>query len=763
MPSLLPIALLVLGGLAALSPLLVRRLGPRAAYVSSAVFGVLAVAFTVAGSDTLSGDAPRFTYDWLPALGVRISLVLDGLALLFSLLILVVGALVLAYSASYFSDASPSVSSIYTWLTLFAASMLGLVLAGDAILLFVFWEMTTISSFFLIGGRGGDNRAPATRALLVTGIGSLALLLSLVLMASIAGDFTIQSILANRDGIAESSIAPLIFAGLLLGAFTKSAQVPFHFWLPGAMVAPTPISTYLHAATMVKAGIYLVARFTPLLAGTEWRNVVIVFGVATAFYGAAIALKQHDLKSLLAYSTVSQLGFLMALVGVGTFASLAAASVHILAHGAYKATLFMIVGVIEKEAGSRDIREVSGLRQAMPRTALVAGAAALSMAGVPILLGFVSKEEAYIALTEAPGDLSWVVATTALMVGASILTFAYSARFYFGAFEGSATRKLDEPAGSLVAPAAASSIAGVVLGLAVFALDRLVSEAAASATGSGQEIHLALWHGFTPALALSVLTIAAGSALVYARERIGTWMDRLRSTVRGDETWDRLYDSTISLGRITGEPFLSDAPRRHLSWIAIALLALTTSAFFVTGFEVEGSPAESTAGDWAVLALLVASTLGVASATNRMAAVALLGATGFLVAITFALLGAPDLVLTQLLVETLTVVLVVLVFRRLPRTFHPTSRRRHRAGLALGGSLGLSAIAVTWLLTSRRNLSEVGSYYLGNSIDETGGTNVVNTILVDFRALDTLGEITVLAVAAIGIFVLVGTKRGRST
>lgn len=762
MPSLLPIALLVLGGLAALAPPLVRRLGHNFGYLSSAVFGVLALSFVVAGSGALGGDVDRFTYDWLPALGVRFSLVLDGLALLFALLILVIGALVMAYSARYFSEPPSSLGGTYAWLCLFAASMLGLVLAGDAILLFVFWEMTTISSFFLIGGRGGDNRAPATRALLVTGIGSLALLLSLVLMASMAGDFAIQSILASSGDIAESSLAPLIFVSLLLGAFTKSAQVPFHFWLPGAMVAPTPISTYLHAATMVKAGIYLLARFTPLLADTQWRYVVIAVGVATAFYGAAIALKQHDLKALLAYSTVSQLGFLMALIGIGTFAALAAACVHILAHGLYKATLFMVVGVIDKEAGSRDLRELSGLRRAMPRTAVVTGLAGLSMAGVPPLLGFISKEEAFIALTEAPGNGSGMALTTALMVAASIFTFAYSARIFYGAFEGPRKQELFEPAMSFIAPAAITSLGGLALGAAVFALDPLVGAAAGDATGSGEAIQLALWHGFTPALALSTLTIAVGSAFLFARDRVDALLDRLSAGIRGDEAWDRMYDSTVSLGTVTGEPFLADAPRRHLSWIAVALLALTLGAFVVTDFTPEGSPAGSATADWVVLALLLGSTLGVAGASNRMAAAALLGTTGFLIALTFALLGAPDLVLTQLLVETLTVVLVVLVFRRLPRSFHPTSRRRHRAGLALGTSLGLSAVAVTWLLAGRRGLSEVGSYYLESAPEEAGGDNVVNTILVDYRALDTLGEITVLAIAAVGVFVLVSKPRRRS-
>jgi len=758
MPSLLPIALVTLAAFAALSPLLVRRLGRDAGYALGAVFAALAVAFALAGGDVLRGETAMFSYEWLPAVGVSISFVLDGLALLFALLVLVVGALVMAYSARYFSD-SPSLGRTYSLLTLFAASMLGLVLAGDGILLFVFWELTTITSFFLIGEGGGDKRAPATRALLVTGIGSLALLMSLVLMASITGDFSIAAMLSDPSAITGDALAPAIFILLLLGAFTKSAQVPFHFWLPGAMVAPTPISTYLHAATMVKAGIYLLARFTPLLAGTQWRYVVIGVGVVTALFGAAVALKQHDLKALLAYSTVSQLGFLMALIGIGTYTALAAACVHIVAHGLYKATLFMVVGVIDKEAGSRDIRKLSGLRRAMPRTAVITGLAGLSMAGAPPLLGFISKEESYIALLEAPGPRSLTVLTTIVMVASAILTFAYGARIFLGAFEGPLKQELYEPATSFLAPAAITSIGGTILGLAVFLVNPLVGAAARAATGSGDEVELALWHGFTLALGLSVITIGAGVALLLARRRVDGFMDRLRAPLRGRETWDRIYDSTVSFGKRAGNPFLSDAPRLHLSWIAVALLAATAGAFVVTDFSPEGSPPSPLAADWIVMALLVCATAGVAAATNRMAAAALLGATGFLVAVVFALLGAPDLVLTQLLVETLTVVLVVLVFRRLPQSFHPTSPRRRRAGLALGSALGLGAAAVTWLVAGRRELSEVGAYYLDAGPRDAAGNNVVNTILVDFRALDTLGEITVLAMAAIGVFALVGQRR----
>ena len=757
--TFLPITVPFMVLLAALTPLLTRRFGRNSAFGLGAGFTLLALGFALSAPRVFAGDTPTVGAEWLPAVGVRAVLVLDGLSLLFALLILVIGALVMFYSARYFTNL-PATRRELSLLVLFAASMLGLVLAGDAILLVVFWELTSITSFFLIGGAGGETRAPATRALLVTGIGGLALLASVVLMATVTGEFSIAAILSDPVALRESSLGPAILVLLLLAAFTKSAQVPFHFWLPGAMVAPTPVSTYLHAATMVKAGIYLLMRFTPLLEGGSFRYAVIAFGTITALVGAATALKQHDLKLLLAYSTVSQLGFIVALVGVGTPEALTAAGVHICAHGLYKATLFMVVGVIDKEAGSRDIRDLSGLRKAMPRTAVITGIAGLSMAGFPPLLGFVSKEEAFTAFTGAPGDPSFGLLTTALIVLATIFTFAYGARIFYGAFEGPLQQELYEPAPSFIAPPAVTALLSLVLGAVVFVLEPLIDGAAgASLNSSAVHVELTLWHGATAALGLSALTIAGGTLLFVARDRVDALLQRVRAPLSGDDAWDGGYDATLTLGGRVGEPFLSSIPATHLGWIGALTVGLGAGAFLVTDFMATGSPPAATAGQWALLGLLACTSVGVATASNRLAAVALLGLTGFLVAFAFAVFGAPDLVLTQLLIETLTIVLVVFVFRRLPRTFHSTTQRRRAAGIALGLALGVGAAFMTYALAGRRGLSEPGAYYLEAAPAEAGGNNVVNTILVDFRALDTLGEITVLAVAAIGVFALVRSVR----
>lgn len=738
-------------GLALAAPLITRAMGRAAGYPLGAGYALAGALLVLRAPAVLRGEEVVAAFSWAPSLGVGFTLVLDGLSLLFSLLVLVIGALVMAYSAAYLKREGAH-GGFYSVLTLFAAAMLGLVLAGDAILLFVFWELTSISSFFLIGGDGRAGGKPATRAFLVTGLGGLALFAGLLLTGIAAGSFDLREIMTDPGAVREHAFAPAILALLLAGAFTKSAQVPFHFWLPGAMVAPTPVSTYLHAATMVKAGIYLLARVSPLFGGTApWLYVVVFTGLVTAVVGAGLALRQHDLKALLAYSTVSQLGFITALVGVGTVPALAAAAAHTIAHAAYKATLFMVVGIIDHEAGSRDIRELSGLRRMMPLTATVTGVAALSMAGFPPLLGFVSKEEALGAFLAAPGGRGFGVAAAVLAVTASVMTLAYGARIFDGAFGGPPRQRLYDPALRFLAPAAVTALAGVALGFGISGLDPLVGALARDALGSSGTVHLALWHGLTPALGLSALTIAGGFTLFLARDRVDRTFGTLRGPLDGAVFFDRGHEATVAAGRLVGRPFVSDVPARHLGWIFGAVAVAGLAAWAGHG-EVLPLPApRGLPPEWAVAVLLALAVLAAAAARTRITAVAVLGIAGFLVAVLYVLLGAPDLALTQLLVETLTVALVVLVFRRLPQSFREVSRRRRSA--AGGAALGMGVLAglAAYRLTGRRGISQVGEYYLGAAVPEAGGRNVVNTILVDFRALDTLGEITVLAVAAIGV------------
>jgi multicomponent Na+:H+ antiporter subunit A len=755
----------VLGGmflLAAACPMLARLWGKRTGYPLAACYALGATA--LAAASDMGGTALEVSARWVPALGISLTLTVDGLALLFALLVLGIGALVMAYAAAYFSEDS-QMGRLYGLLTLFAASMLGLVLAGDIILLFIFWELTSVSSFFLIAGDGGARQKPATQAFLVTGIGGLALLAGLLLMGSVAGTFELSTILASAGTIAESPLAPGILLLVLAGAFTKSAQIPFHFWLRGAMVAPTPVSTYLHAATMVKAGIYLLARLAPLIAASGgWRHVIIFTGLTTAAVAAFQALKQYDLKALLAYSTVSQLGLLTALAGIATFKALVALGVLTLAHALYKSAAFMVVGIVDKKAGTRDLRELSGLRHSMPVTALVGGLAGLSMAGLPFFLGFVSKEEAFGVILEDVGSGPAILVAAALALASAIFTFAYAARLFLGIFGGKPMRHpAEEPARSFLLPAATTALAGAVLGLSVPLLDPFIERVAASATRGTGNVHLTLWHGFTVALLMSVVAVSLGTFLYLQRVRVEKIVARVRFPYEGSRVFDRLYDAAISLGKRVGDPFLSHAPVRHLSWVFVTTAAVALAVWAYEGAALTTPPPADFTADRAITVVIAVACVLVALTRVRLAAVAMLGLVGFLVAVLYVLFGAPDLAITQLLIETLTVTLVVLVFRRLPSTFRHVPRPRAIATGALAVFMGALATAGTYALTGRRELSEAGRYYLEAAPRDAGGNNVVNTILVDFRALDTLGEITVLAVAAVGVFSIVKlTRKGKS-
>jgi multicomponent Na+:H+ antiporter subunit A len=747
-------ALTVVFGLAAVTPWLTRRLGRDTGYLGAAVLAGLSAWLASAGPAVLAGRPVVDEVAWIPAADLAFTLRMDSLGWMFALIVLGIGALVLGYCARYFGRDDPRTGRYLALLTFFAASMLGLVLADDVVLLFVFWELTSVSSFFLIGGLG-EGRAGATRAFLTTSLGGLALFAGVILLGVVAGTTSISGIIAQGELITASPLAPAVIVLLLLAVGTKSAQLPFQYWLPGAMVAPTPVSTYLHAATMVKAGIYLLFRFTPVFAGDlRWQLPLVLIGLSTAVFGSVLALKRTDLKALLAYSTVSQLGLLVGLIGIGTPLALAAAALHTIAHALFKATLFMVVGIVDHEVGTRELRELGGLRRTLPVPAAAAGLAALSMAGLPPLLGFVSKEEAlagFLKLAE-PGWLGPLAATLAVV--ASIGTFAYSGRFYLGTFEGRVRTPGHPAPHAFAAPAAITALAGLVLGLVVPRLDPLVNAVSRDTTGVDADLHLALWHGFTVPLLLSGVIVAGGVTLL-ARWGAVERIQRRVTTPSGERVFDRVHDAALALGDRVGAPATSNAPAVFLLPVLAALAVGGVAAALVTDLGPLGPPAPSLAADWAVVLLLAGCTIGVVQARSRLAAIATLGLAGFTVAGWFVLLGAPDLALTQLLIETLTVALVVVVFRRLPSTFTRGRRGRKVGAGAVAVVVGLLAGSATFLLTGRRELSEVGTRFLAEGEGLTGGINVVNTILVDFRALDTLGEITVLAVAAAGIVSLV--------
>ena len=765
---------------ALLAPSLGRRLGRAAGWpISAALLGVGLLVVHASQPETVTAAVP-----WMPTLGVELALRLDGLSLLFSLLVLGVGALVMAYSARYLPPGRHG--SFYGLMTLFAAAMLALVLADDVVLLFVAWEATTLCSFFLISRSGAGAREPAIRTLLVTAAGGLALLSAVVVMVAQVGSTRLSVILADpvwsEDGGFTSAVAVLV----AVAAFTKSAQLPFQAWLPDSMVAITPVSAYLHAAAMVKAGIYVLLRFSPVMADVPvWRVLLIGCGLTTALVGALAAVRRYDLKELLAYSTMSQLGLLVATIGIGTPAALTAAVVHTAAHALFKSALFMLVGVVDHQSGTRDMRRLSGLRRTMPVTCVAMTVAAASMAGVPPLLGFVSKESMLDAFWEVPGAGPVLAVTVALV---AVLTFAYSARLVIGAFgdqTGDRATAAVAPAGATVdemaatpgsaaptdvtdviearpafwVPAVVPAVAGVVLGLAPWLLDRLVGDAASAAVGSTTQTHLTLWHGVTPALVLSVCVIVLGTAAVLARARLEPVVQRLRSPVSGLAVVDGLRARTISAGQRVGHLTSTSAPRRHLMVPVVCLVALAA----VAAAGVRGLPdvvgARDLPLDWGLLALLAVGTLAAVVARSRVAAIVVLGVVGFTMTVWFFSLGAADVALTQLLVEILTVVVMMLLLRRLPATFRADPKRSTVLPAVLALGAGAATTLAVLALTGQREMSPAGEYYVREGEAVTGGANVVNTILVDFRAFDTLGELTVLGVAGLTIVVLLRSRR----
>ncbi|GGC75571.1 DUF4040 family protein [Hoyosella rhizosphaerae] len=753
---------LVLGLLALTSiaaPILDRYLGRSTGWVLAVIFLALGgVVANEAHPQLANGGTIEFTAPWMPAIDVNFHLRMDGTSLLFVALVLGVGALIMAYSARYHSRGRHA--GFFVLMSLFATAMFGLVVADDVILLFVFWEFTTIASFFLIGRSGQHANQPALRTLLLTAGGGLALLAAVVTMMVYTGTSQLSVILADPIWQENKTFATTVGVLIIIAAFTKSAQFPFHYWLPDAMAAATPVSAYLHAAAMVKAGIYLLMRFSPALSdNTVWQSTLIATGLLTAIMGALFALQRHDLKEILAYSTVSQLGFLVAVIGIGTPTALAAAGIHTLAHALFKATLFMLVGVIDREVGSRDIRKLTGLSRVMPITAALTALSALSMAGVPPLLGFISKENMFGAFLEAPGP-NWVGPMVgALAVTGAVLTFAYSFRIVYGAFGGPvAQKKLHEPSLVFLLPAAVSSLAGLALGLYAKPLEPLIDRIVLDTQGEPGNVYLTLWHGFNAALVMSLITIALGIVLFLNRVHVDKLLDRKLFPVTGIEVFEKIYSSIIAFGAKVGDLTRSNSPARHLA-APFVLLVLLAVAVFASNPVIPDFPAPVTEPiDWLLLALLTLGVIGMVITRSRLGALALLGVVGFVVALLFFQLGAPDVGLTQLLVEVLTVVVAVLILRRLPRVFHKVSASRTAVTATIAVIAGATAGLATYVLTGRREISAAGDYFMREAENETGGTNVVNTILVDFRALDTLGELTVLGVAGLIIIAILDSS-----
>jgi multicomponent Na+:H+ antiporter subunit A len=745
---------------ASLLPLVSVR-SPRTAFGVAAVLpGATLLWALVNAGPALAGGLSE-TITWAPALGLALSFRLDALALTMIVLVSGIGAVVLLYSIGYFAANSPASPRNAALLLAFAGAMLGLVLADDLFTLYVFWELTSIASFLLVGqsGRGREERRSAVQALLVTVFGGLAMLLGFVLLGEAAGTYRISEILADPPGGELVLVAlPLI----LLGAFTKSAQLPFHPWLPAAMVAPTPVSAYLHAASMVQAGVYLVARLTPGFADLAiWWLPVVVVGLGTMLVGGWRALSATDLKQLLAFGTVSQLGFLMVLFGSGSGVAALAGDAMLLAHGLFKAALFLTVGVIDQVTGTRDIRRLSGLGRALPGTAVATTLAAASMAGVPPLLGFIGKEAAFEAFLLEGGVRGWAVEFG--VVAGSALTVAYSARYLWGAFAGKPGRDRTpvrhRPSPVLTAPVWVCAAAGVGLGLGYGPVDALATSYA-DVYPDLDGYHLALWHGLGLPLLYSAVTLAAGLLLHAGRNRISALSGHSPFTAQ------RLYEKVISgLGRlavgVTGRMQVGSLPA-YLAVILVAFTLLPGVATVLAGAWPADIPLYHSALQVPLAIAVVAAALTLLRARRRFTAVLLVGVIGYGVGGLFIVEGAPDLALAQFLIETLSLVAFVFVLRMLPELFtEERSPRRVRLPKMLLGGLGGLAVAVFAVVLSGARTGEpaASAEYARLAPAEAGADNVVSAIIVDFRALDTVGEIGVLFIAAAGVASLVLATR----
>lgn len=725
----------------------------------------------------MAGETARLFVEWVPEIGMNLGLRLDGLSLMFAMLITGMGLLIIIYADSYLGKDDP-VGKFYSTLMLFMAAMLGIVLSDNLLLMMVFWELTSISSFLLVGywNHRADARDGARMALTITGGGGLAMLGGFVLLGQIAGTYEISDMLANAATIQADANYPIALLLILVGCFTKSAQFPFHFWLPQAMAAPTPVSAYLHSATMVKAGIFLLARLTPVIGGTElFTAIVSTTGLVTVAFAAFIALFRQDLKGLLAYSTISHLGLITFLIGLGSPLAAVAAIFHILNHATFKAALFMTAGIIDHETGTRDMRKLGGLWHLMPWTATLAMTATAAMAGVPLFNGFLSKE---MFLTEAvtfaqAGGWRWIVPTVATF--AALCSVAYSARLVHDIFFNGPARDLPnphphEPPMGMKAPVILLATLCVVVGLLpALTLGPLVLVASTAMLGHAPpEFHLAIWHGFNLPLLLSMLALAGG-LIFYFRVNRNNRLHKLDTErwfgpFTGLNVFWRSSDGLFShAGRLTSLLEIGSL-QRYVAWMLMAGMVVAISGL-VTGEMPQTGSRELLPVTLPALVLwgllLLSSGWLALRHHNRLQSVVVAGVIGLVTALTFVGFSAPDLALTQLSVEVVSTVLLLMGLALLPAQtpMESSSTRKIRDGsLALIGGAGMAWL--TWMMLTRDHDS-IAWYFLNQSAIAGGGTNVVNVILVDFRGYDTFGEITVLGIAAIGVLALMDGMRTR--
>ncbi|MDP2228766.1 MAG: putative monovalent cation/H+ antiporter subunit A [Moraxellaceae bacterium] len=755
--------LAVLSGflLAFSAPALVRLFGRHAGWAVALLPGALFLYF--AGFLSAVNDGPvRMAWEWLPALGIELSFVVDGLSLLMALLISGIGFFIFAYAGRYL-EGHRDLGRFFAILLCFMASMLGLVLADNLIALFVFWELTSITSWLLIGFNHDDAQArrSALQGLIVTAGGGLVLMAGFVVLGQAAGTLSLSEILTMGEALRGHEHYSLLLVLILVGAFTKSAQFPFHFWLPNAMAAPTPVSAYLHSATMVKAGVYLLARLQPALGDTVlWTSALCLAGGITFFTGGLLAVRSTGIKKVLAYSTVMALGMLVMLIGIGTEVALLAAVTGLLAHSLYKGTLFMVAGILDHEVGAKDLRDTGGLRHALPLTALAAGLAALSMAGVLPLLGFVGKELLLEAVLGAPQWSSLLLLLTlAAAVFGVVVALLIGLRPWFGAVGHWPKTPAHEAPPALLAGPLVLALLGVCAGLALpLVADGLLIAAATAVAGRPPQTALALWHGPNLALLLSTGALLAGAGLYRLLDRFRDatgFMGRLQG-IGPERGYEKFMEGIVSVSAWQTRLIQNGYLRYYLLVILLSTVALVLGQLWL--YRGELTLVTDLSGirlhEYAIVLTLLAATLMAVRTRYRLAAVAALGVVGFAVSLLYVLFSAPDVAITQVLVETLTVILLVLVLFRLPRYLKLSSKALRLRDVLVALLVGATMSLLVLLAAGSRYYESISAWFVAESVPSGHGRNIVNVILVDFRALDTLGEIFVLALAAIGVYAM---------
>lgn len=762
---------IVLSGLivAPFAPWLVHLAKARAGWVLASLPAAIVLFLLSQTTAVANGQLITAEWAWAPSLGLNLTFRLDGLGLLFALLISGIGTLIAIYGGSYLKG-HPDLGRFFVYLFIFMAAMLGVVLSDNLLLIFVFWELTSISSYLLIGFNHDQesSRKGALKALLITGLGGLFMLAGFIIIGVEAGSYRISQLPPN---LADSALYLPMLLLVLAGACTKSAQWPFHIWLPDAMQAPTPVSAYLHSATMVKAGVYLLARLSPYLSqGDYWLYLVGTVGAITMVAGGLLALKQRDLKAILAYTTIGWLGTLVMLLGWGGEHAATAVVIGVLTHALYKGALFMLVGGIDHETGTRDIHALSGLRQKMPISAILTIGAATSMAGIPLLLGFVAKELLLESALHAPYPqmVSWGFTTAVLL--ASLINVAIALRLTHGLFFGplrypnADSRHLHDPYPAMLLGPTVLVILSLLFGLMPGWLNGFTGQGMSAILGQPTAVKLAIWHGINPAFLLSLTAIGLGIGLYAVYGRVAQLIDRLLKPF-----FNRIYEGLLDGFIATAGRVTAVVQHGYLRYYLMTILGVMAALVIINMARYQADLFDfSTFNyhpprvyEWVIAFLTIGVTLTIALAKERLAAIAWLGVLGGLVSLIFVLFSAPDLALTQLLIETLMVIVFLLVFHFLPPTFHePGSRGGRIRDIIFSSLVGVTVFCLILLASLHNQVTPLANYFIANSYDIAHGLNIVNVILVDFRGTDTLGEISVLAIAGISIYALL--RRGSS-